>query len=107
MSDTAFVIFDRRFTPARPDLAAAHLKGRIEAAIFVEGRDMQIVGPIADVRSGPTPDASLDTQALCGERVIVYEEHEGWAWGQLERDFTSGICPRICSGPRRASRRIA
>ena len=46
---------------------------------------MQIVGPIADVRSGPTPDASLDTQALCGERVIVYEEHEGWAWGQLER----------------------
>jgi len=99
LSDTAFVIFDRRFTPARPDLAAAHLKGRIEAAIFVEGRDMQIVGPIADVRSGPTPDASLDTQALCGERVIVYEEHEGWAWGQLERDSYVGYLPAHLLGP--------
>jgi hypothetical protein len=85
--------FDRRFTPARPDLAASHLRGHVEATIFVEGRDMQIVAPIADVRSGPTPDASLDTQALCGERVTVYEEHEGWAWAQLQRDSYVGYLP--------------
>jgi cell wall-associated NlpC family hydrolase len=84
---------DRRFTPARPDLAAAHLKGRLEAAVFVEGRDMQVAGPVADVRNAPAPDASLDTQALCGERVTVYEEHEGWAWGQLKRDSYVGYLP--------------
>ena len=91
--------FDRRFTPARPDLAAAHLKGHVEATIFVEGREMQVIGPIADVRSGPTPDASLDTQALCGERVTVYEEHEGWAWGQLNRDSYVGYLPAHLLGP--------
>ena len=91
--------FDRRFTPARPDLAAAHLKGHVEAAIFVEGREMQVVAPVADVRSGPTPDAPLDTQALCGERVTVYEEHEGWAWGQLQRDSYVGYLPSHMLGP--------
>jgi cell wall-associated NlpC family hydrolase len=100
--------FDRRFTPARPDLAAAHLKGRVEATIFAEGREMQVVGPIADVRSAPTPDASLDTQALCGERVTVYEEHEGWAWGQLERDSYVGYLPAHLLGPtpRRPTHRV-
>ena len=29
--------FDPRITPARPDLAAAHLSGLVEAARFVEG----------------------------------------------------------------------
>jgi cell wall-associated NlpC family hydrolase len=91
--------FDRRFTPARPDLAAAHLRGHVEATIFVEGREMQIVAPIADVRSGPTPDASLDTQALRGERVTVYEEHEGWAWCQLQRDAYVGYLPAHMLGP--------
>src|SRR3954453_4157486 len=91
--------FDRRFTPARPDLAAAHLKGHVEATIFVEGRDMQIAPPIADGRRGPPPDAPLDTQALCGERVTVYEEHEGWAWGQLQRDSYVGYLPAHMLGP--------
>jgi cell wall-associated NlpC family hydrolase len=91
--------FDKRFTPARPDLAAAHLKGHVEATIFAEGRDMQIVGPSADVRRAPAPDASLDTQALCGERVTVYEEHEGWAWAQLQRDSYVGYLPSHMLGP--------
>jgi cell wall-associated NlpC family hydrolase len=85
--------FDRRFTPARPDLAAAHLEGQVEATMFVQGREMHVVAPIADVRSAPAPDASLDTQALCGERVTVYEEHEGWAWCQLQRDSYVGYLP--------------
>jgi cell wall-associated NlpC family hydrolase len=87
------ISFDRRFTPARPDLAAAHLQGQVEATTFVQGREMQIAAPIADVRSAPAPDASLDTQALCGERVTLYEEHEGWAWCQLQRDGYVGYLP--------------
>ena len=29
---------DRRITPARPDLAAAYLKGKVDAARYVEGK---------------------------------------------------------------------
>lgn len=85
--------FDRRLTPARPDLAAAHLRGQVAAARFVDGVRMQVASPFADLKSAPSPDASLDTQALGGEIVTVYEREEGWAWVQLERDSYVGYLP--------------
>ena len=79
--------FDRRLTPARPDLAAAHLKGTVEAARFVEGVRRRVAVPVAPLRAEPRPDCPLDTEALLGETVTVYDEtDEGWAWGQLDRD---------------------
>ena len=78
--------FDRRLTPARPDLAAKYLEGRVEAARFVEGVVMQVKEGVVDVKREPRPDAGLDTQTLYGELVTVYDEEEGWAWGQLARD---------------------
>jgi cell wall-associated NlpC family hydrolase len=78
--------FDRRLTPARPDLAASFLKGRIEAARYVDGVVMQIKEGVVDVKREPRPDAPLDTQALYGECVTLYDEEEGWAWVQLSRD---------------------
>ncbi|MCB1544088.1 MAG: peptidase P60, partial [Rhodoblastus sp.] len=63
--------YDRRLTPARPDLAAAHLRGKVEAARFVEGVRMQIVAPVVDLKSAPSHEAGLDTQALAGEIVTV------------------------------------
>jgi cell wall-associated NlpC family hydrolase len=86
-------VFDGRLTPARPDLAAAFLRGRLEAARFAEGVVREVAAPIADLKSAPAPDAPLDTQALRGERVTVYEDVEGWAWGQLERDGYVGYLP--------------
>jgi cell wall-associated NlpC family hydrolase len=77
---------DRRLTPARPDLAAKYLEGRVAAARFVEGVVMQVKDGVVDVKREPRPDAALDTQALYGELVTVYDEEEGWAWGQLARD---------------------
>ena len=91
--------FDRRLTPARPDLAAAHLEGKVTAGCFVAGKRMQLVAPFADVKSAPAPDAGLDTQALCGEIVTVYEDEEGWAWGQLARDAYVGYLPAIALAP--------
>ncbi|MBL8589331.1 MAG: C40 family peptidase [Methylobacteriaceae bacterium] len=85
--------FDRRVTPARADLAAAHLRGVVEAPRYVEARIMQVVEAIVDLRPQPDPARSIDTQALYGERVFVYDEHEGWAWGQLERDDYVGWLP--------------
>ncbi len=78
--------FDRRLTPARPEIAARHLEGRVAAARFVEGVAMQVKEGVVDVKREPRPDAPLDTQALYGDCVTVYDEEEGWCWGQLASD---------------------
>lgn len=78
--------FDRRLTPARPDLAARHLEGRVAADRFVDGQIMQVKEGVVDVKREPRPDASLDTQVVYGEIVTVYDEEEGWAWAQLASD---------------------
>ena len=81
------VALDPRINPFRPEIAAKYLQGHVEAARFVEGARHEVVEPIAAVRRTPSHEARLDTQALLGERVVVYETtDEGWAWGQLESD---------------------
>jgi cell wall-associated NlpC family hydrolase len=86
--------FDPRITPVRPDLAAARLRGQVQAARFVEGKVMEVRDAQAPVRREPRPDAALDTEALKGERITVYETtDEGWCWGQLEADGYVGWLP--------------
>jgi cell wall-associated NlpC family hydrolase len=86
--------FDPRVTPARPDLAASHLQGQVAAARFVDGTAREVRDESAPLRREPSPDAALDTEALKGERVTVYESNEeGWCWGQLERDGYVGWLP--------------
>jgi cell wall-associated NlpC family hydrolase len=85
---------DPRTTPARPDLAAAHLRGKVEAERFAEGAVQEVVAGLAPVRREPSHDAPLLTEALRGERVTVYEtDDEGWAWGQLQSDGYVGWLP--------------
>jgi len=85
---------DPRITPARPDLAASHLRGQVEAARFVDGVLHEVVAPQAPLRREPRSDAMLDTEALKGERVMVYEvTEEGWSWGQLVYDGYVGWLP--------------
>jgi cell wall-associated NlpC family hydrolase len=87
-------MIDPRLTPARPDLAAKHLEGKVHAARFVEGEAFDVTEAIAPVRRTPAPDAELMTQALKGERVTIYDRNgEGWAWGQLEADGYVGWLP--------------
>ena len=81
------VPLDPRLHPYRPDLAASHLRGQVEAARFVDGQVYEVIEAVADLRRAPSHEAPLDTQALMGERVTVYEmSEEGWAWGQLASD---------------------
>src|SRR5471030_990178 len=83
-----------RLTPARPELAAKYLEGKIAAARFVEGEEFEIVEALAPMRSGPSCDAELSTQALKGERVTIYDRNvEGFAWGQLNGDGYVGWLP--------------
>jgi cell wall-associated NlpC family hydrolase len=86
--------FDSRITPARPDLAAAHLRGKIAAERFVEGTEQEVVVGVAPLRKEPSHQAPLLTEALYGERVTIYEnDEEGWAWGQLKSDSYVGWMP--------------
>jgi hypothetical protein len=88
------VNFDPRITPARPDLAAKHLEGKVEAARFAQGEEREVIDAQAPLRAEPSPDAPLMTEALLGEHVTVYEiNDEGWAWGQLADDGYVGWLP--------------
>jgi len=90
---------DRRLTPARADLAAAYLSALVEAPRYAEGRAMQIIEASAPLRRSPQTDAPLETEALFGETVTVYDEGEGWAWAQLDRDHYVGYLPLASLGP--------
>lgn len=87
------LILDPRLTPARPDLAASHLRGQVEARSFVEPEPGWVIAPSVPLRREPRPDAPLDTEALRGEAVQVYERFEGWAWVQLGLDGYVGYLP--------------
>lgn len=92
--------FDPRVTPWRADLAAKDLQGKVKASRFVEGRVMEVVAPQAPLHREPRPDAPLDTEALRGERVTIYDvDEEGWAWGQLASDGYVGWFPIAALGP--------
>ena len=77
----------------RADLAAEHLRGHVDAARYVPGERRQVGAASLPVRREPRFDAVLDTEALHGETVTVYEEREGWAWVQLEHDAYVGYMP--------------
>ena len=51
--------YDPRITPARPDLAASHLTGKVEAARFVDGRMREI--------------ADASSHAIDEAREIIYD----------------------------------
>ena len=87
---------DPRLTPARPDVAAKYLEGKVKAARFVEGDMFEVVEALASLRKMPASDAEQLTQALRGERVTIYDRNgEGWAWGQLGSDGYVGWLPDV------------
>jgi cell wall-associated NlpC family hydrolase len=100
--------FDRRLTPARADLAAEHLRGLVDAPRYAQGRGMRIIAASAPLRRSPQADAPLETEALHGESVTVYDEQDGWAWAQLERDQYVGYLPSAALGaPSAPTHRVA
>jgi cell wall-associated NlpC family hydrolase len=72
----------------------------VKAARYVEGRMREVIEPQAPLRREPRPDAPLDTEALKGERVTIYDSNgEGWAWGQLAADGYVGWLPENALSP--------
>jgi len=90
---------DQRRTPARPDLAAAHLEGEVEAERFAEATPLAVSVPLAPLTFRPDGEAPMETQLLYGERFAAYEHDGKWAWGQAESDGYVGYVPRACLMP--------
>ena len=85
---------DPRLTPARPEVAAKYLEGKVNAARFVAGEEFCVTKAIAPLREAPSSEALLLTQALKGERATIYDRNgEGFAWGQLNSDGHVGWIP--------------
>ena len=91
---------DARLHAFRSDLADARLKGEVSADRFVTGRPARIAASVADIRKAPRPDAGVNTQLLFGDEVLVFEEAEGWAWVQAERDGYVGYVGATMLGAR-------
>lgn len=85
---------DPRRHAYRKDLADISLKGQVEAQQFVEGETYQVADASAPLHAEPKSDTYMVTEALYGEHIRVYETHEGWVWGQLERDNYVGYLPQ-------------
>jgi hypothetical protein len=82
--------FDPRITPARGDIAAAHLRGRIEARHYVEGTKHTVVHGRAALRKSPSPDSGLETELVFGQIFMVYERGVRFLWGQATDDECVG-----------------
>ena len=77
---------DPRLNLWRDDLAAAHLRGEVDAPRYVEGHRHRMVAPVSALRRSPADGAMQDSQLLFGEYFDVYEVKNGWAWGQAQAD---------------------
>lgn len=87
------VLPDPRRHPHREGLAAESLRDRVKAPRYVKGEPRQLHVPVLPLRRHPRFDAILDTEALFGETLTIFEENEGWAWVQLSRDGYVGYMP--------------
>jgi cell wall-associated NlpC family hydrolase len=90
---------DARRNVFRPDLAAESLYGKVSAPRYVQGYPAQVTRASVPLRIRPTPTVGFETEALFGETVSVYDERDGWAWVQLDRDRYVGYVPSETLSP--------
>ncbi len=103
MKATELTAQDPRLLAFRADLADARLEGTVEAARFVAGRPARIAVAVANVRKAPGADSGVNTQFLFGDDVLVFENEDGWAWIQGERDGYVGYLAASALEPRGAA----
>lgn len=90
---------DPRRHPFREDLAAESLRGVVDAERYVQGDRRQVAASAVPLRREPHARANLDTEALHGETMAVFDERDGWAWVQLDHDGYVGYVPSEGLGP--------
>jgi len=86
---------DKRLNPYRDDIAADFLKGQVESRSFTEGVKHCIKAPLANLHHEPSSTSAIDSQALMGDCFTVFEEKNGWSWGQLQSDGYVGYIESV------------
>jgi cell wall-associated NlpC family hydrolase len=84
---------DPRVNAIREDLAAESLKDVFDAPAYAKGVRRQINRAAVPLRRKPSASLGFETEALYGEIATQYDEANGWAWIQLERDRYVGYVP--------------
>jgi cell wall-associated NlpC family hydrolase len=77
---------DPRLHAYRPDLADERLRGQVLAPRYVAGTEARVVVGRAKLRRAPSPEADLDTFCHYGERLLVFDEADGFVWCQSQFD---------------------
>ncbi len=80
---------DRRTTPANGRVAATELEGVVAAAAYVAGAASFVVVSVADLLKAP--DGPRDRQLLCGAKVRVLEDREGWSFVQASDGYVGYV----------------
>ena len=86
---------DTRTLPAREDLAAERLRDQVKAARYVPGAPRSVIRDGAPLRFSPDISAGLESQLIYGEVFQVYEDRDGWCWGQNMTDQYVGYVPSV------------
>jgi cell wall-associated NlpC family hydrolase len=81
---------DPNLNPFRPDLAAMKLKGLVSADRYGEPTLFQVSAGVAPLRKVAAPDGEQLSQALHGDIIEIYEERDGFGWGQMRSDSYVG-----------------
>jgi hypothetical protein len=80
------VILDPNLHPYRLEVAADFLEGQVTSARFVSATEYQVRGGVASLRREGREDGEQLSQALHGDIIDIYEEVDGFGWGQMRSD---------------------
>ncbi len=100
---------DPRRHPWRNDLAAIGLEGRVPSSRFVEGQVRQVRQGCTSLKAAPNDGAVQISQLLFGEIITIYEDINGWVWGQNSTDGYVGyiLSSALAADIHRPTHRIA
>lgn len=93
VSSRAAAALDPRRNAFRPNLAAKSLEGIVRADRYSAGEAAFVIRSAVPLRRAPDAAFGLETEALFGEALTIYDEAGGWAWVQLARDGYVGYVP--------------
>ena len=85
------MIFDKRITPIRNDIAASEYKGFLKNRKFVKGNIYHVISNFSPLLA--PNKKQLVSQLLYGETVKVFDIKKGYAWIQSLRDDYIGYTP--------------
>ncbi len=99
MTNSDLHMLDPRTHAFRPDLADERLSSIVKAERYIPGDDAHVHRDSVPLFNEPSFDGELQTEALFGEIVRIFEIQDGWAWGQLQTDGYVGYLPLEALSP--------